>query len=124
MILNVQSVEVQVLLTTYTPESWGRGEDWQAHATRLWREEGTYMAALRDRMVAADAWIGSPIAVDDSVVQDGHHRIVLAAGLGWHDREVPLIPAVPEEHHAWFEPSPEPFGVEAGAQLRAAETEE
>lgn len=78
------------IVARYRPESWGRGEDWPQHAARLWRDEGTYMGRLMARMMRTDTWIGGPVIVNDGVVQDAHHRIVLAVELGWDDREISL----------------------------------
>lgn len=81
------------LVATHRPESHGRNEDWPGHARRLWRDERDYMAALAAHMTRLGAWPATPVIVDDGVVQDAHHRIVTALGLGWHDREIPVRPA-------------------------------
>lgn len=77
------------IISQFTPESWGRGENWDEHATRLWQEESKYMTLLRRTMMAEGKWIEGPITVNDNVVQDGHHRIVIAFGLEW-DKKNPI----------------------------------
>lgn len=84
-------VRLHVLTSTCRPESWGRGEDWTQHSSRLWADEPTYMTRLKAHMSASGSWIGGPVIVNDMVVQDGHHRIVIALELGWRDVEVPLV---------------------------------
>lgn len=76
------------LMARYRPESWGRGETWAEHARRLWRDAPLYMAMLAAFMVLEDGWVAGPVTVNDGVVQDAHHRIVIADELGWADRQV------------------------------------
>jgi hypothetical protein len=82
-------MKIGELLSAYSPESWGRGEDWVQHASRLWSEEGDYMAALLHAMVLAEGWIQGPVTTDDGVVQDGHHRLVIEAYLD-RDTDIPV----------------------------------
>ena len=83
------------VLATYRPESDGgrKGETWIEHAQFLWAEDSGYMARMVAHMFHAGAWWGPPLVVDGEVVQDGHHRVVAAAGLGWFDLDVPVVPA-------------------------------
>jgi len=86
-------MQLQELLSTYRPETHGRNENWHQHAERLWREEGEYMLALKNHMRSMHGWYYHPVIVDDGVVQDGHHRLVIAWTLGWRKREIPLVNA-------------------------------
>ena len=83
-------MKLSEIMERYRPESWGRNETWQEHARRLWTDEPEYMARLRAHMVRLGGWFYKPVPIDDDVVQDGHHRIVVAIGLGWTDLDVPL----------------------------------
>jgi hypothetical protein len=75
----------------YRPESWNgqRGDTWPEHARYLWRNEPGYMACLTWYMIRRDSWFYKPVITDGDVVQDAHHRIVIALALGWGDRDIP-----------------------------------
>lgn len=85
-------MRLPTLLSSFRPESWGREEDWAAFAARLWREEHDYLAALGASMVKSGTeWLGDPVPIHDGVVQDGHHRIIVALSLGFFDMDIPLL---------------------------------
>lgn len=86
----IYTLKLRDLVSEYKPESWGRNEDWSQHAARLWREEGRYMARLKRHMEKTGSWPRGAVIVDGKVVQDGHHRIVVAWKLGWLDYEIPV----------------------------------
>jgi hypothetical protein len=76
------------LVQTHRPETWGREKAWPEFIERLWAEEHTYMWSLAEFMAVTGKWPGGDVIVDDGVVQDGHHRLVLALALGWGNREI------------------------------------
>ena len=69
-------------------------ETWHQHALRLWTDETDYMAGLLRYMSTLGTWFGGPVLWYDRHVQDGHHRLVVALGLGlgWRDALIPLRP--------------------------------
>lgn len=70
--------------------AWAGQESWGLHARRLWTDEPDRMAAFSQYMADVDGWPHGPVVTHDGFVQDGHHRIVVALGLGWHDRPIPV----------------------------------
>ena len=84
-------IKLADVLDNYRPESWGsRGETWPEHADYLWASTPGYMSRMTAHMRKLGAWFGGPMEVDDDVVQDGHHRIVIAAELGMYTMPIPV----------------------------------
>lgn len=79
------------LIASHLPECRGQPQEtWWQHGRRLWADERGWMTALWDRMKREDDWLYGPVILDDGFVQDGHHRIVIALGLCWHGRFIPV----------------------------------
>lgn len=80
------------LVATHLPESHSRGQEtWGQHADFLWDTESLWMTELRHAMRTLGRWLYGPVELHGGHVQDGHHRIVLALELGWHNRDIPVV---------------------------------